>query len=124
MAATSVEAFIESFPHPIIPPIEELPTYETITDVPRLLNANSASIHSELEDGQLGHLALTISPAVYATLLAIPFVAPPNPGPVPILVPNVGTTAQIQGIICDHRGSLRIWREYNNDDAALKQQLI
>jgi hypothetical protein len=124
MAATSVESFIESFPHPIIPPIEGLPTYESITDITRLLNTNAASIHSELGDGQLGHLALTISPAVYATLLAIPFVAPPNPGPVPVLVPNVGTTAQIQGIIRNHKESLRLWREYNHVDAALKQQLI
>jgi hypothetical protein len=124
MAATSVESFIESFLHPIIPPIEGLPTYESITDVTRLLNTNAASIHSELGDGQLGHLALTISPAVYATLSAIPFVAPPNPGPVPVLVPNVGTTAQIQGIIRDHKESLRLWREYNHVDAALKQQLI
>jgi hypothetical protein len=64
MVATSAKAFIESFPHPVIPPIEGLPTYKTITDVTRLLNANSASIHSELGDGQLGHLALTISPTV------------------------------------------------------------
>jgi hypothetical protein len=124
MAAISVESFIESFPHPIIPPIEGLPTYESIIDVTRLLNTNAASIHSELGDGQLGHLALTISPAVYAALSAIPFVAPPNPGPVPVLVPNVGTTAQIQGIIGDHKESLWLWREYNHVDAALKQQLI
>jgi hypothetical protein len=124
MAATSVESFIESFPHPIIPLIEGLPTYESITDVTVLLNTNAASIHSELRDGQLGHLASTISPAVYATLLAIPFVAPPNPGPVPVLVPNVGTTAQIQGIIHDHKESLWVWQEYNHVDAALKQQLI
>jgi hypothetical protein len=32
--------------------------------------------------------------------------------------------AQIQGIIRDHRESLRLWREYNNFDAVLKQQLI
>jgi hypothetical protein len=124
MAATSVESFIESFPHPIIPPIEGLPTYKSITDVTRLLNTNAASIHSELGDGQLGHLALTISPAVYAPLSAIPFVAPPYPGPVPVLVPNVGTTAQIQGIIRDHKESLRLWREYKHVNAALKQQLI
>jgi hypothetical protein len=124
MAATSVEAFIESFPHPIIPPIEGLPTYESITDVTRLLNTNAASVHSELGGGQLGHLALTISPAIYATLSAIPFVEPANPGPVPILVPNVGTAVQIQGLIRDHKESLRLWREYNNVDAALKQQII
>jgi hypothetical protein len=124
MAATSVESFIEGFPYSIIPPIEGLPTYESITDVTRLLNTNDASIHSELGDGQLGHLALTLSPAVYATLSAIPFVAPPNPGPVPVLVPSVGTTAQIQGIIRDHKELVRLWREYNHVDGALKKQQL
>jgi hypothetical protein len=85
------QSFYLKLPHPVIPPIKGLPIYKTITDVTRLINANSAPIHSELGDGQLGHLALTILPAVYATLSAIPFIASPNPGPVPVLVPNVGT---------------------------------
>jgi hypothetical protein len=123
MAATSVESLIESFPHPIIPAIQGLPTYESITDVTRLLNANAASVHSELGDGQLGHLPLTISTAVYATLSAIPFVAPANPGTAPVL-PNAGTAIQIGAAIRDHTEALRLWREYKNVDAALKQQLI
>ena len=107
MAATSIEALFESFPHPVIPPIEGLPTYESITNITRLLNANAASVHSELGGGALGHLAITISPAVYATLSAIPFVVPINPGPAPVLAPN-GTAAQISATIRDHKEALRI----------------
>ena len=66
MAATSVDSLIEIFPHPIISLIQGLPTYKAITDITRLLNANAASVHSELGGRALGHLALTISPAVYA----------------------------------------------------------
>jgi hypothetical protein len=123
MAAATVKALIESFPHPVIPPIKGLPTYESITDITRLLNANAASMHSELGRGALGHLALTISPAVYATLLATPFVAPPNPGPTPVLLNN-GTAAQISATIRDHKESLRIWHEYNTENSALTEQII
>jgi hypothetical protein len=65
MAATTVKALIESFHHPVIPPIQGLPMYESITEVTGLLNTNTVSVHSELDGGALGHLALTISPAVY-----------------------------------------------------------
>jgi hypothetical protein len=122
MTATTVKALIESFPHPVIPAIQGLPAYESITDVTRLLNANAASVHSELGGGALGHLALTISPAVYAMLLATPFVAPNNPGPAPILANN-GTAAQINATICNHKEVLRIWCKYNNVNSALTQQI-
>jgi hypothetical protein len=121
MAAT-VESLIESFPHPTIPPIQGQPTYESITDVVQLLNANAASVHSELGGGALGHLTLTVSTAVYATLSAQPFVAPVNPGPTPNL--TGATVAQTTVRIRNHKEALRLWREYQNVDAALKQQII
>jgi hypothetical protein len=99
------------------------PTYESITEVTRLLNANAASVHSELGGGALGHLPLTISPAVYTTLSAILFVPPINPGAAPALAAG-GTEAQISATIRDHKEALRVWREYHNVDSALKQQLI
>jgi hypothetical protein len=123
MAATTVEALIESFPHPVIPPIQGLPTYKSITEATQLLNANAASVHSELGGGSLGHLSLTISPAVYATLSATPFIAPNNPGAAPVF-PENRTAAQINATIRDHTEALRVWREHSNVDAALRQQLI
>jgi hypothetical protein len=119
----SIDSIIESFPHPTIPPITGLPTYDTIATFLRLLNANAASVHSELGGGLLGHLSLTVSPAVYTTLSAVIFTVPINPGPVPI-IPNNATTAQIQALLRNHKENLRIWTLYNNVDAALKQQLV
>ena len=121
--ATSVESLIESFPHPNIPPIQGQPTYESITDVTRLLNANTASVHTDLGGGSLGHLILTVPPTVLATLSATPFLVPNNPGPLPI-IPNGSTAPETNTITRAHREGLRGWREYINVDAALKQQLI
>lgn len=54
---------VEGFPHPIIPPHFGLPTYAAIASVNLKLNANAASVHSELGDGTHGHVALTMTPA-------------------------------------------------------------
>jgi hypothetical protein len=121
--ATSVEKLVESFPHPHIPAIEGQPNYETITDVTRLLNANAASIYSELGGGNYGHLSITLSTASYATLSPTPFIEPANPGTTPI-IPPLATAAIIGQTVRDHEENLRIWRQYNNVNAALKQQLI
>jgi hypothetical protein len=121
--ATAVESLISSFPHPTIPPIQGQPTYESITDVTRLLNTNAASIHSELGGGNHGHLILTISAAVYTTLSPTVFIAPANPGP-NVIIPAGATAPQISAATRLHKENLRQWREYNNVDAALKQQLI
>ena len=123
MAAT-VESLIESFPYPTIAPIFGEPTYETITSVARQLKANAASNHSELGGGSLGHLALLITPAVYATISAVPYDVPANPGPTPVIPAGTPTAAIIQATIRTHGEQLRIWCLYNNVDKALKQQLI
>jgi histidinol-phosphate/aromatic aminotransferase/cobyric acid decarboxylase-like protein len=102
---SSINSIIESFPHPTIPPIIGLPTYEAIANFLRLLNANAASVHSESGGGLLGHLTLTVSPAVYTTLSAVPFVRPNNPGAVPV-VPAGATTAQIQALLRNHKETL------------------
>jgi hypothetical protein len=121
--ATTVESLIKSFPHPTVPTTEGPPTYKSITNILQILNANAASVHSELGGGALGHLSLTVSTAVYATLSATPFEAPTNPGVTPT-IPTCTTNTDARIMICNHREALRLWREYQNVDAALKQQLI
>jgi hypothetical protein len=120
---TSVKKLVKSFPHPHIPAIEGPPNYETITEVTRLLNANAASIYSELGGGNYGHLALNISAASYATLSPIPFIAPANPGTTPV-IPPLATATIIGQTVREHDESLRLWSQYHNVNAALKQQLI
>ena len=80
-------------------------------------------MHSELGGGRLGHLALVILPQVYATLSNVAFIFPVNPGPGPIVPP--GSTATVTTTLVRlHKEELLVWREYNNVNSALRQQLI
>jgi hypothetical protein len=114
---------LEGFPHPTITPVIGIPTYESIADLNLKLNANAASVHSNLGDGAHGLLALTIDPAVYNTISPIPFVPPANPGINP-LIPALSTNAIITELTRQHATSLKTWQEYQSTDKALKQQLL
>ena len=94
---------IEGFPHPTLTPVIGIPTYESLAEVNLKLNANAASVHSNLGDGAHGLLPLTIDPAVYATISNTPFIAPANPGPQPD-IPAGATTTQIAELTCHHTG--------------------
>ena len=119
----SIEAYINGFPHPTIARIEGPPTYDAIAEMQRSLSANAASVHTNLGGGQLGYLALTVDPAIYATRAAEPFVAPPNPGILPV-IPFGSTVAYTSELVRQHTHSLKAWREHQDVDNALKQQLL
>ena len=119
----SIADYINGFPHLTTPKIQRPPSYEAIADLQRLLNANAASVDSLLGDGTLGYLALTISPEIYATHSVVPFVAPNHPGPLPIIQPTA-TVALSGELVRQHNEALRIFREHQSVDKALKQQLL
>jgi hypothetical protein len=100
-----------------------IPTYESIAEINLKLNANAASVHSNLGNGAHRLLALTIDPAVYNRISPDPFVPPANPGANPVL-PNNSTVAFITELTWQHAASLRIWKEYMSTDKTLKQQLL
>jgi hypothetical protein len=52
----SIEKFVKSFPNLHILAIQGPPNYKTITGITRLLNADAASIHSELRGRKHRHL--------------------------------------------------------------------
>jgi hypothetical protein len=114
---------LEGFPHPTITPVIGIPTYESIAEINLKLNANAASVHSNLGDGAHGLLALTIDPAIYNTISPDPFVPPANPSANPVL-PDNSTVAFIAELTRQHAASLRIWKEYLSTDKTLKQQLL
>jgi hypothetical protein len=87
------------------------------------LNANSASIQSHLGNGRLGLLYLTVSPTVYNTLSAVPFIPPINPGPSPTIPPH-STGPQIADIRYDFTTATTIFKQYDLADKALKQLLL
>ena len=72
---------VGSFPNKTIDLIISPPTYETLNSIHLKINQNTASVNSNLEDGIIGLLPLTISADVYNTLPATPFVIPNNTGP-------------------------------------------
>jgi hypothetical protein len=122
MVAT-IDTLVAGFPFPTISPIVGEPNYDSIATVHRLLNANSASIQSHLGNGRLGLLFLTVSPTVYNTLSATPFVPPVNPGPSPI-VPDGSTGPQIADIRYEFTTATTVFKQYDLADKALKQLLL
>ena len=87
------------------------------------LNANSALVQSNLGDGHLGLLYLTVSPAVYNTLSDTVFVSPVNPGAAAII--TSGATAAV--IANEHRSfsdATALFKQYDSANKYLKQMLL
>ena len=78
---TTIESLIEGFPKPTPTRINGLPTYKTIKKLNDDISTNAASIASDLGGGAHGHLAITVTPAIYATVSNVLFNEPENPQP-------------------------------------------
>jgi hypothetical protein len=98
---TTLSRIVDGFPHPTFPSIVGIPTYDALKDLQLSLNANAASVRSNLGNCLLGLLALTVSPEVCDTLAGEAFVVPINPGPAATF-PDALTGAQIANIRQDH----------------------
>ena len=85
----------------MIDPIVGAPTYENIYDVYLKLNSNAASIHSNIGNGTLCLLYLTLSPSIYATLSAIPPDVLANPGSA-LVIPPGSIVAQTTNLCYTH----------------------
>ena len=79
-----------------------IPSYETIAEVHIKLNSNAASVHSELGNGTLGLLALTVTLAVYNPLTMVTLNAPLNPGQTCKVTPG-STGPQITALNAAHK---------------------
>ena len=120
-SATSVEKVIESFPIPVLTRISGQLTYEKLREVNKELNANAASVASARGGGAHGHLALTVSPTVYATLSATPFTAPVMPtrgNPAGMTGPQIENANRI------YDAAITEYTTYVNLQKALRKQLI
>ena len=122
-AAPTVEAIKEGFPHQSIPKQPGEPTYESIRTIHRLLKANAASMPSDLGGGAHGLLGLTLNGTVYTAVTGHVFTLPVFPGSTPT-IPARSTGDVTRRIERIHRESLRVYREVERTDQALKQQLL
>jgi hypothetical protein len=119
----SVDNIVAKFPLKNIPGITGEPDYESINDVVQKLYGNAASLPTTIGGGAHGHIGLLVTPALYATLSATPYIAPPDPGPTPNHPNNVTAgvreTSRIQ-----HKEDRRIFDNNTNMDNAIKSQII
>ena len=121
---TTVEKYIETFPIPTLTKIVGQPNYENIKDLNEELNANAASIVSTRGGGAHGHLALTVSPTVYATLSAEPYVAPTMPEAIDPAALVGRTGPQIAEINRLYAAQKAEFHSYVNLQNALKKQVV
>ena len=120
---TEAEDIVENFLHPSLPQIEGIPSLASINELQIKLNANAASVQSDLGDSNLGLLYLAVTPAVYNTLSNTEFIEPVDPGQ----VPNVPAGTSSANATYIHRlfdEDRHVFRENHNIDRALKSQLI
>ena len=120
-SVTTVEKYIETFPIPTLSRITGTPTYESVKVLNEELNANATSIVTTRGGGAHGCLALTISPAVYATLSETAFVIPVLPDPVD---PEGLTGPQIAEANRQYEAQKTEFHSYVNLQNALKKQLV
>ena len=119
----TIDNILDSFPFPTISPIVGPPNYETISELHMKLNSNAASVQSNLGDGKIGLLYITVSTNVYTTLSVTTLVVPLNPGSEPI-IPNGSTSPAIADIRYDLQLANDIFTDYNRTDKALLQILL
>ena len=118
-----IEKIVDGFLFPTIDPIVRTPDYESIAEIHLKLNLNATSVQSNLGCGTIGHLFLTVLPAIYATLSTIAFVPPVNPGP-GLSIPASATGAVIADLRYRHIEVTKIFTEYRNTDKALCQIML
>jgi len=115
-----MEEIKEYFPHPHIPAQPGMPTFEIIAAIHRKLKSNAASVTSTLGGGNHGLLGLTILPATYQTVTGHVFVAPVNPGSLPIIAPTA-IQPQIGEAVRQHKERLKIWKKIQRNGSHLKK---
>jgi len=112
-----------NFPHKSLPRIIGPPTYETIRDMHLKLNENCISVHSNLGNGALGHLGISVNDEVYNTLSAVPFVPPENPGATPDF-PAGAQGPQIANIRLVFEETQIMFNTYQNVQKAISALII
>ena len=70
-------------PYPVLTKIVGEPNLASITLQKREHNGNLASIKSNLSDGLIGLMVLSMKPEIFKTIHPDTFVIPTNPGPAP-----------------------------------------
>ena len=124
MSGTNIDYKTTNFEYPNLTKISGQPDYELLKLIKDELKANAGSVPSNLGGGTNGHLGLVLTDVEYSTVSPTPYIRPTHPGP---LVIPVGPPAVPQYLRTemreDHKEVVRVFREADNVEKALKKQL-
>jgi hypothetical protein len=120
--ALRVEESINGFPNPVLPKIDNEPTFGDIQVTMRLLNANAISIPSMAGGGAHGHLVM-MTQVEYAAISASPWMDPFNPNAIPLIPPGTNAMDAAQHARM-HAECRRIYTNRINVDQALKKLIL
>ena len=117
---TSTETILSTFLEYLIAPLEGVPTHTYMTEVNGFPNACSASVHCNLDNGNVGHLVLTAQPVSF--LIASPtfFFKPVNPG-VLVLGDPAPSAAVIGRLTRQHIEDIRVFNKYHSVERGCKK---
>jgi hypothetical protein len=115
----------QTFPHDDLTPLpNERPTVSSLLLLNQEITANAISVYSIGGNGQLGHYAIVVDAATYATASNnTPFIVPPHPGANPVHLAGA-TQAIITETNRRYAADLIEFKTYITTEAALKKQLI
>jgi hypothetical protein len=128
MKYSTVEDVMASFPHPVLPTVQDNPDYQTIHTTRKFLHSNSRTIDTHLGAGTLGHLGLIISDASYAMIAPKTddeptlWITPQAPGRAPATTD--GTSAQISAARHIWEEDVQTYRTCTSVQQVLKKQII
>jgi hypothetical protein len=121
--ALTVEQNINGFTNPVLPKIDNEPTFKEIQVTARLLNVNAISIPSMAGGSAHGHLGIIMTQVEYAAISASPWVEPFNPNSISIipLGTNAVDAAQLARM---HAECRRIYTNRINIDQSLTKLIL
>ena len=112
-----------NFEFPVLTKITGQPIYTLLKKIKDELMANAASVTCELGGGLNGHLGLVLTPLEYTNVNVTPYNKPIHPGTLVIPGGNL-PNYQRQEMRDDHKEAIRLAREADNVERALKKQLV
>ena len=119
-----VDNIIAKFPMKTLPIISGEPDYASIKTMVQFLYGNADYLPTTLGGGQHGHIGLSTTHLLYATLAPnTAYTAPFNPRLLPLMAANLSVVTQ-ETLNTAHKEARRIYDNHTNMDDALKAQLI
>jgi hypothetical protein len=123
-----IDALIEGFPHKPAK-IHGLPSFKTLKELKLMLEANAASVSSNLGSGGHGYLGAVLDAQTYAVIVSNDPAGNPQPFVIPTFLGILPT--MIRGNQVAREEELRVfnvpthaWREYSNVTNMLQKQIL